>query len=127
MSSDPFINRLKRQLYLADGDKYDHRHDPRDVTGHMEADPELARQMQRLGLVARWSIDNRWRLTDKGVREMERRKEAARVARLQGAVKPFAEQRKDHMATEANSSTPTEEELRLRSPTLRKHEHGNDS
>lgn len=72
-----------------DGGKFDHRHDPWDVTGHMEADPELRKQMERLGYVVRWAIDGRWRLTDRGKKELDRRKEEVRLARKRGAVGPL--------------------------------------
>lgn len=129
MAKEPFISRLERSLYTADGDKYDHRDNPRDVTGLMEADPELRKQMEAQGFVVKWAIDGRWRLTDRGFKEMERRRAIARTARLAGRVRPFEDNRKHFYALEANKPPePTEEELQLRSPTLGKeHDNGNNS
>ena len=122
MSSDvPLITRLERSLYTKDGDKYDHKSDPRDVTGLCEADPDLAKQMQSLGYVARWAIDGRWRLTDRGFMEMEKRRALARTERLRGSVSEFDEDRKHLYAVEQNKAPElTEAEKRLRSPTLGK-------
>jgi hypothetical protein len=85
----PFGEQLERALYLRDGDKYDHRQDPRDVTNHMEADPELRKNMERQGFVVRWAIDGRWRLTDRGAKEMERRRAEIAKARRQNSVGPL--------------------------------------
>lgn len=120
MADVPAITRLERVLYTKDGDKYDHRQDPRDVTGLMEADPELQKQMLELGYVVRWAIDGRYRLTDRGALEMEKRRSLARTSRIRGEVAPFEEDRKHLHAVEANTYKPTEEERRLRSPTLGK-------
>lgn len=72
-----------------DGGKFDHRQDPNDVTHHMEADPELRKQMEQLGYVVRWAIDGRWRLTDRGQKEMARRRHEIIMARKRGAVGPL--------------------------------------
>jgi len=84
-----FVSRLERALYLKDGDKYDHRADPNDVTGLMEADPTLCKQMTELGFVVRWAIDGRWRLTERGQREMARRREIILKARRENSVGPL--------------------------------------
>lgn len=117
----PLVERIDKALYTADGDKYDHRDDPRDVTGLMEADPDLCKQMEAQGYAVKWAIDNRWRLTDRGFKEMERRRMLARGDRAVGNVRPFDEDRKHFHAIEANRPPePTEEELRLRNPLLGK-------
>lgn len=120
MPDIPAITRLERSLFTADGDKYDHKSDPRDVTGLMEADTDLQKQMLELGYVVRWAIDGRWRLTDRGALEMEKRRSLARASRLRGEVAEFDEDRKHLHAVEANQKVMTEEERRLRSPTLGK-------
>lgn len=84
-----FTERLEKLLYLKDGDKYDHRADPNDVTGLMEADHELRDQMVSLGYVVQWAIDKRWRLTDRGQKEMARRREVILKARRENAVGPL--------------------------------------
>lgn len=120
MTDIPLITRLERSLYTADGDKYDHKSDPRDVTGLMEADHALRDQMLQLGYVARWAIDGRYRLTDRGALEMEKRRSLARTSRMRGEVQEFTEDRKHFYAVDANTKVETEEERRLRSPKLGK-------
>lgn len=120
MTDIPLITRLEKSLFTKEGDKYDLKNDPRDVTGVMEADHELRDQMLKLGYVVRWAIDGRYRLTDRGHLEMERRRSLARASRLRGEVHEFEEDRKHLYAVEQNTAKPTEEERRLRSPTLGK-------
>lgn len=120
MADVPLITRLERSLYTKEGDKYDHKSDPRDVTGLMEADHALRDQMLELGYVVRWAIDGRYRLTDRGAMEMERRRSLARGSRVRGEVREFEEDRKHLYAVEQNTKVETEEERRLRSPTLGK-------
>lgn len=120
MADIPLITDLEKALYTKEGDKYDHRSDPRDVTGLCEADHDLRDQMLKLGYVVRWAIDGRYRLTDRGFMEMEKRRSFARTERLRGSVAPFEETRKHLHAVEANTKKETEEERRLRSPTLGK-------
>jgi hypothetical protein len=90
MAHEEFNKRLQKLLHIQHDDgKYDHRQDPRDVTGLMEADHELQKQMLQLGYVVKWAIDGRWRLTDRGVAEMERRREEILKARRQNSVGPL--------------------------------------
>jgi hypothetical protein len=116
----PAITRLERSLFTKDGDKYDLKSDPRDVTGLCEADHDLRDQMLSLGYVVRWAIDGRYRLTDRGYLEMERRRNLARTSRMRNEVQEFDETRKHLHAVEANTTKPTEEERRLRNPLLGK-------
>jgi hypothetical protein len=125
MSDLPPITRLERSLFTAEGDKYDHRADPRDVTGLMEADLELQKNMLELGYVVRWAIDGRWRLTDRGYREMERRRSIARTERVKGEVRPFEDDRKHFHAIEANRQEETEEE-KLKRTISKEHDNGTD-
>lgn len=122
MADVPLITRLEKALYLDDGDKYDHRADPNDVTGLCEADHALRDQMLQLGYAVRWAIDGRYRLTERGRMEMARRRSLARGSRIQGDVSQFEEDRKHLHAVEANKAPePTEEEKLLRSPLKEKH------
>lgn len=120
MADIPLITRLEKGLFTKDGDKYDLKSDPRDVTGLMEADPALKKQMLELGYVVRWAIDGRYRLTDRGYMEMEKRRSLARTSRIRGEVAEFDEPRKHLHAIEQNLKQETPEEKRLRSPTLGK-------
>lgn len=80
---------IEKHLYTADGDKYDHRQDPDDVTGLCEADHTLRDQLLALGYAVRWAIDGRYRLTERGRREKAKRQGEIKVARMQGAVGPL--------------------------------------
>lgn len=120
MPDVPAITRLERSLFTKDGDKYDLKSDPRDVTGLCEADHELRDQLIAQGYAVRWAIDGRYRLTDRGYLEMERRRSLARTSRVRGEVREFEEDRKHLHAVEANTAKPTEEERRLRNPLLGK-------
>jgi hypothetical protein len=120
LSDIPLITRLEQGLYTKDGDRYDHKADPRDVTGLCEADHQLRDQLVKLGYAVRWAIDGRYRLTDRGYLEMERRRSLARTSRVRGEVGEFEEDRKHLYAVEQNMKQETEEEKRLRSPTLGK-------
>lgn len=123
MADIPFIDRLEQSLYTAEGDKYDHRADPNDVTGICEADHQLRDQLIELGYAVRWAIDGRYRLTDRGRQEMARRRSLARSSRIRGEVNEFEEDRKHFYAIEQNKEPePTEEELRLRSKDLKEPE-----
>lgn len=83
---------IEKSLYLADGTKYDHRQDPWDCTGLCEAEPELKKQLMDLDYVRFWAITGRYRFTEAGFREMQRRKELIRQARRQGDIGPLLPQ-----------------------------------
>ena len=120
MTDIPLITRLEKSLFTKEGDKYDLKSDPRDVTGICEADHELRGQMLKLGYVVRWAIDGRYRLTDRGYMEMEKRRSLARTSRLGGVVADFDEARKHIHAVKQNAKQETQAPRRLRSPTLGK-------
>ena len=118
------MEELERILYLKDGDKYDHRADPDDVTGLCEADHALRDQLLKLGYAVRWAIDGRYRLTQRGKTEMQRRREVISKARQENSVGPLLP---SHEAVaRRHFKQETEEELAARAQKL-KEEHGNDN
>lgn len=130
MSKLSLAEQIERVLYTKEGDKYDHRQDPRDVTGLCEADHALRQDLLQRGYVVRWAIDGRYRLTDAGFKEFERRKAMASLARKQGDVRPFEEDWKDQRARDAQLVHETEEDKRKRSLqgiNLKEHDNGNNS
>jgi hypothetical protein len=121
LTSDvPLITRLDRSLYTKDGDKYDLKSDPRNVTNICNADHALRDQMLAQGFIVRWAIDGQYRLTDRGAMEMERRRSLARTSRVRGEVQEFAEDDKHLYAVRSNTHEETDEERRLRDPKLGK-------
>lgn len=121
MSKDPTLggrlilpDEIERNLYDKDGNKYDLKHDPNDVTGLMQGDEQLRLQMIQQGFVVFWAIDGKYRLTDKGRREMERRRDLMQRSRMQGDVQPFPERSKHVYAIQQNAQPLESEEDQIK-------------
>jgi DNA-binding PadR family transcriptional regulator len=113
-----------RHIILPDGGKYDHKSDPLDVTGHMEADPQLCKQMLEKGYVVRWAIDNRYRLTESGQREMARRRELILKARRENSVGPLLPSHEAHARRHFKAEREAEEAEKRLKLIGKEHENG---